>query len=102
MDINELKAEAQRLGFSLSKKITYEKLLTCPCSYRSRNRIVCEIGFRTKYYRCTLCGYKSKPAKYKYDAITNWNKASRDFDAYNKYRDEKIKKLMEKWNNENT
>jgi hypothetical protein len=97
MNINELKAEANKLGFSIAKKITYEKLLPCLCSSRSRCRVVCEIGIHSKYYRCTLCGYKGKPAKTKYEAISNWNKAVRDFDAYNKHQDDRIKKLMEAW-----
>lgn len=98
MNIEELKAEANALGFSISKKITYEKLSNCICSHRSRGRVVCEIAIhRGKYYRCTLCGYEGKVAKTKYQAIANWNRAVRDFDAYNKYQDERIKKLLEVW-----
>ena len=95
MDISELKAEAQRLGFSISKKITYEKVSRCCCGSKL---VRCEISYpRGKYYRCVKCGYKSKPAKYKYQAIINWNNAVRDFKAYHEYQEEKFKELMEKW-----
>lgn len=95
MNINELKAEANRLGFSLSKKIVYEKVSRCCCGSKL---VGCEISYpRGKYYRCVKCGYESKPAKYKYQAITNWNKAVNDTDAYLKYREEQTKKLMEAW-----
>lgn len=105
MNIEELRAEANALGFSIAKKIAYEKLCLCPCSPRSRGRIGCEIGVRSKYYRCTLCGYKGEPAKYKYQAIMNWNKAVYDKERYKKHSDEKynnfIKQLEEKYGNVN-
>lgn len=92
MNINELKAEAKRLGFSISKKITYEKVSRCCCGSKL---VGCEISYpRGKYYRCVKCGYKSKPAKYKYQAITNWNVATRDYNAWSKYNQERIQKLL--------
>ena len=80
MNINELKAEANALGYSIAKKITYEKVSKCQCGSK---RIVSEINYpRGKYYRCTHCGYKSESAKTKYEAIQNWNKATNDFEKY--------------------
>ena len=91
MNINELKAEANRLGFSISKKITYEKISKCQCGSK---RIASEIGMRSKYYRCTHCGYTSEPAKTKYEAIHNWNKATNDIEGYKKYMLCKIENLL--------
>ena len=78
MNFEELKTEANALGYSLCKKITYEKLSTCKCGSR---RITSELGIRSKYYRCTKCGLKGNPAKTKYQAIANWNVAVKE--AYN-------------------
>ena len=95
MNITELKAEANALGYSISKKIIYEKPLRCPCG--SRHWVSQEITTRGKYYRCPKCGYKGEVAKTKYQAIINWNKAVRDTDLYHKHREEEFKRLMEKW-----
>lgn len=98
MNINELKAEAKRLGFSLSKKITYEKPLRCPCG---SHYVIGEIIIpRGKYYYCRKCGYKGEIAKTKYQAISNWNKAVSDTDAYLKYREEQTKNLWRDGNEE--
>lgn len=76
MTLEELRSEANKLGYSLCKKVTYEKLSTCRCGSR---RIASEIGYpRSKYYRCTKCGLKSEPAKTKYQAIRSWNKAVKE------------------------
>ena len=74
MKLEELKTEANALGYSLCKKITYEKLSTCTCGSR---RITSELGIRSKYYRCTKCGLRGNPAKTKYQAISNWNEEVR-------------------------
>jgi hypothetical protein len=96
MNINELKAEANALGYSITKKITYEKLLPCPCG--NSRWVTSQIAVRGKYYRCSRCDYTSKVAKYKYEAIQNWNKAVRDLGAYQKHQEEKFKELMEAQN----
>ena len=76
MTLEELKTEANKLGYSLCKQITYEKLSTCKCGSK---RIASELWYcRTKYYRCTKCGLKSEPAKTKYQAIKNWNNAVKE------------------------
>lgn len=71
MNIEELKTQANALGYNVSKKITYERLSPCKCGSK---RIASEIGLlRGKYYRCTKCGFQGTPAKTKYQAIANWN-----------------------------
>lgn len=92
MNINELKAEANRLGFSIAKKITYEKVLPCPCG--SKHWVRQEMTMRGKYYRCTECGYTSIVSKFKYEAIHNWNVAARDYNAWSKHNQERIQKLL--------
>ena len=96
MNITELKAEANALGYSVTKKITYEKLLRCPCG--NSRWVTSQLAmYGKKYYCCPKCGYKGEVAKYKYEAIQNWNNAARDYDAYKKHQDEKLKELMDKW-----
>ena len=76
MTLEEIKTEANKLGYSLCKQITYEKLSTCQCGSK---RIASELWFRrTKYYHCTKCGLKGIPAKTKYQAIINWNNAVKE------------------------
>lgn len=88
MNISELKAEANALGYSIAKKIVYEKVLNCICGSK---RVVKEISVFGKYYRCTNCGYTSERSKTKYQAIQNWNKLTQDINAYTKYIGNKIK-----------
>ena len=73
MTLEELKAEASKLGYSLLKKITYEKLSYCKCG----SKRIAWAGY-PKQYRCTKCGLKGQPAKTKYQAIINWNKAVKE------------------------
>lgn len=73
MTLEELKAEATKHGYTLTKKITYEKVKTCTCGSK---RITSDLVYpRSKRYRCTKCGRKGEPAKTKYQAIANWNNA---------------------------
>ena len=73
MTFEELKAEASRQGYTLTKKITYEKLKPCVCgSKRVRHSCVCKEG---RVYYCVDCGRHGKSAKYLYQARANWNKA---------------------------
>ena len=76
MTLEELRSEANKLGYSLCRQIAYEKVSTCKCGSK---RIASELWLHhTKYYRCTNCGLKSQPAKTKYQAIINWNKAVKE------------------------
>lgn len=82
----------------LPKQVTYERLRNCSCGSK---RIRCQTVWHGKYYYCLDCGYKGEVAKYKYQAITNWNKATIDYKAYHQHQDERRKTLMERWNNGN-
>ena len=98
MNITELKSEAQRLGLSVAKKITYEQVSQCPCGNK---HIASEISYRRgKYYRCSKCGYEGEVAKYKYQAIINWNNATRDTDRYKKHYAERMIKLFGKYDSD--
>lgn len=71
MTFEELKAEASRQGYSLTKKITYEKLKPCVCGSK---RVRCSLADKGRVYYCLDCRKHAKSAKYLYQARDNWNK----------------------------
>ena len=72
MTFEELKAEASRQGYSLTKKITYEPLKKCVCGKYPQQEI--NINPNGKYYYCKHCGLVGDIAKSLYQARANWNK----------------------------
>ena len=92
MDISELKAEANALGYSIVKKITYEKVSKCHCSHSSR--VYYGTNGREKYYYCNKCGYKGEPAKTKYQAIINWNRATSDIKRHSDHMEKRTQEFI--------
>lgn len=75
MTFNELKVEADKLGYRLTKKQTYIKLLPCTCGCKKAKEWY-DAGFlvRDKYfYACPRCEKKSTPAKTIKAARIAWN-----------------------------
>ena len=74
MTVEELKAEANKLGYNIIKKQEYIKLLPCTCGSVKR-----KIWYRnghygeTKFYECLHCGKKSAPVYTENEAKKNWN-----------------------------
>jgi hypothetical protein len=73
MTYEELKLEAEKQGYTLTKKITYEKMQKCICGKYPYQEI--SIKPKGKYFRCANCGFKSEICRWNYQAIANWNKA---------------------------
>lgn len=73
MTYEELKLEAEKQGYTLTKKITYEKMQKCICGKYPYQEI--SIRPKGKYFRCANCGLKSEIGRWNYQAIANWNKA---------------------------
>ena len=73
MTIEELKAEAEKQGYTLTKKITYAKIQKCVCGKHPYQEI--SINPNGKYFRCAKCGLKGEIGRWNYQAIDNWNKA---------------------------
>lgn len=97
MNLPELKAEANALGYSITKKITYEKLLRCPCG--NSRWVTSQLAmYGKKYYRCSKCGYTGEPAKFKYQAIINWNKMASDIKQHREYMNQKTEEFINKLN----
>lgn len=69
MTLEELKAEAEKLGYTLVKKNPYVALLPCSCGEKH------SIRWGGAMYYCCKCGLVGKPSRYKYQARKNWNTA---------------------------
>jgi predicted SprT family Zn-dependent metalloprotease len=74
MTLEELKAEAKKHGYTLTKKIVYEPLKKCPCGSHRSIRQEISLKPKGKYYRCAECGRKGELASSWYQARANWNK----------------------------
>lgn len=74
MTIEELKKEANKLGYNLTKKITYEKLEPCVCGEKRRIYQEISLSPKGKYYCCSKCGFKGDSANSWYKARENWNR----------------------------
>ena len=88
MTLDELKTEAEKLGYRLVKNQPYIKLLPCTCG-RKIIKEWYDAGFWAgdKYfYACPRCGKKSPPAKTIRGARIAWNemieKEKKDEQAY--------------------
>lgn len=74
MTVEELKLEAAKLGYNITKKPEPVKLLPCVCGHNKRHLwFDCETQMH--FYRCGYCGFDGYQSKTKKDAKTNWNKA---------------------------
>lgn len=71
MTLEELREEAKKQGYKLTKKIKYEKLQKCCGKFPQQELTINPNG---KYYYCKHCGRKGKIANSWYQARINWNK----------------------------
>lgn len=74
MTVDELRTEANKLGYNLVKKQVYTKLVRCTCGCKPSQVMVWNgrkfIGYS---HVCKTCGNQSAPHKLKYKAKLNWN-----------------------------
>ena len=79
MTLEELRKEASKLGYVLTKKIIYEKVKLCPIC---KKRPVPEVSIKPngKYYRCPKCGLRGEVHKTSYRAISNWNRKVEEYE----------------------
>lgn len=77
MTYEELKVEADKLGYNLVKKQKYIKLLPCTCGSRRRTMWITTIGGTRGFQRilaCDKCGMEAPPGNTIQEAKENWNK----------------------------
>lgn len=74
MTVDELRTEANKLGYNLVKKQAYTKPIRCTCGCKPINNMIWNerkfIGFS---HECKNCNIQSKPHIRKYKAALNWN-----------------------------
>lgn len=75
MTEQELKIEAKKLGYNVSKKINYEKLVPCSLCGSKKVRRHINLG-HTEYYQCHNCGRSSEEKRYNYQARKAWNETN--------------------------
>lgn len=91
MTYEELKLEAEKQGYTLTKKITYEKIKPCICGNKRIYSGIDEFTFFKgkfgRFYYCSKSRRKGEIAKYLYQAKRNWNemieKANENIQKYN-------------------
>ena len=74
MTIEELKKEANKLGYNIIKKREIPKILPCTCGCKKREHIY--ISGKTEFprgLRCKRCGKRVEGLN-DIDVINNWNK----------------------------
>ena len=71
MTLEELRTEAQKHGYKLTKEYPYISLAPCICGSKYRTMW---FGVNNTYeYKCNKCGFASGRAKTKHDAKIKWN-----------------------------
>ena len=75
MNLEELKAEAAKLGYNLVKKQPYIKLSHCTCGEKKPAQWFIKQGENRgmSFYKCDDCGLSALPAKTDRQARENWN-----------------------------
>lgn len=74
MTFEELKAEAKKHGYKLTKEYPYVRLLPCVCGHKRIGSYMIYGKSKTPYSRkCYQCGFASEPAKTKHEAKLKWN-----------------------------
>ena len=70
MTLEELKTEANKLGYNVIKKQQHIKMQPCKCGSKNLG-----IGIDNGMYciECNKCGFSSKPAKTQKQSRSNWN-----------------------------
>jgi predicted RNA-binding Zn-ribbon protein involved in translation (DUF1610 family) len=72
MTIEELKTEAEKLGYRVVKKEKYVSLLPCPCGRKKPEKWY-SFTENEDFYQCPNCGLKAPGAMTDKQARYNWN-----------------------------
>ena len=76
MNLEELKSEAEKLGYNLVKKQPYIKLSPCTCGEKNQHEWFYYTGENRgmRFYKCDNCELSAPAAKTNRQARENWNK----------------------------
>ena len=72
MTLEELKVEADKLGYGLIKKPERIKFLPCVCGCNLRHHYYSYYG--SQHFKCKRCGLESPSGNSEREARLNWNK----------------------------
>lgn len=76
MKLEELKAEAEKHGYTLTKKREYIRLKPCVCGHNRRHRWLTYImGISGYRYTCEKCGFEGGIGSSERAARIAWNEA---------------------------
>ena len=76
MKLEELKAEAEKHGYRLTKKCEYVRLKPCPrCGSNRRGHWHVISGQGKSFYECEKCGFRGGNGTSKRKARIAWNEA---------------------------
>ena len=76
MSLEELRIEAEKLGYKLRKIEPYEHFKPCVCGHNRRTTIYGRSGI---YFECKVCGLESPVGRSEKDAKDKWNKMIEEF-----------------------
>jgi hypothetical protein len=75
MTLEELRTEAKKHGYKLTKEYPYISLAPCVCGHKKISSYF-TLDNNSKamhFHRCYKCGLESEPARTKYEAKLKWN-----------------------------
>lgn len=73
MELEELKAEAEKLGYKLVKKQESTVLLPCTCDRKKPHEWIQVRPTSGYFYRCEYCYKRTEPEKTRIAARKAWN-----------------------------
>lgn len=80
MTYEELKTEANKMGYSLVKKKEYVPHKKCKCGGRGGTWYNCADGNTTRFVKCERCDIRTNDYKSEVDAWREWNKMQEEQD----------------------
>lgn len=75
MTLEELKIEAKKYGYRVIKDTPYISMLPCICGNKAISYGSNYISPTPYFHKCRKCGFKSQPAKTKYETRAKWNES---------------------------
>ena len=71
MTLEELRTEAKKHGYKLTKEYPYVRMIPCVCG--SKSQTLWGAPGHMHYYQCKKCGFSTGLVKTKYEAKLKWN-----------------------------
>ena len=82
MTLDELRAEAKKHGYKLTREYPYIRMAPCVCGHKnigSYSKWSNDRATAPYFHKCYRCGFASESAKTKYEAKLKWNECVSKF-----------------------